>query len=201
MYLAELLESDGIISGKHSNKCSQIQQDGRKFRYCVYSDDIEIVVTQNDVRAIQLAKAALYAGARLLMDKMNIDTPDKIILAGAFGSHINVKYAMILGMIPDCDIKNVMAAGNAAGTGARIALLNKNARAEIETVVRKIEKVEIATEPLFQQHFIEAMAIPHQYAPMLNLKAITKLPGDKIRHNLSSKKSRRTRKQKHRINP
>ena len=76
------------------------------------------------MRAIQLAKAALYAGVRLLMDKLGLDSVDRIRLAGAFGSHIDVKYAMILGLIPDCPLDKVQSAGNAAGTGARIALLN-----------------------------------------------------------------------------
>ena len=99
------------------------------------------------MRAIQLAKAALYAGARLLMDHLGIDKVDRITLAGAFGSHIDVKYAMVLGMIPDCDLAKVTSAGNAAGTGARIALLNAAARDEIARVVKQVEKVETAVEP------------------------------------------------------
>ena len=94
------------------------------------------MVSQNDIRAIQLAKAALYAGARLLMDRLGVDSVDRITLAGAFGSHIDPVYAMVLGMIPDCPLDKVGSAGNAAGTGARIALLNRKARAEIEEVVR-----------------------------------------------------------------
>ena len=87
-------------------------------------------ITQNDVRAIQLAKAALYAGVRLLMERMGVDHVDRIRLAGAFGSHIDVKYAMVLGMIPDCALDGVSSAGNAAGTGARIALLDHRARGD-----------------------------------------------------------------------
>ena len=136
-------------------------------------------VTQNDVRAIQLAKAALYAGMRLLMDKLGVEQVDKIRLAGAFGSHIDVKYAMVLGLIPDCDLAKVQSAGNAAGTGARIALLNTKARDEIESVVRRIEKIETAVEPMFQQHFVEAMAIPHKTAPFPNLSAAVTLPPPK----------------------
>ena len=105
-------------------------------------------MTQNDVRAIQLAKAALYAGVKLLMEKLGIDTVDKIRLAGAFGSFIDPKYAMVLGLIPDCDLQKVKSAGNAAGTGARMALLNADARDEIEQVVRQIEKIETALEPI-----------------------------------------------------
>jgi uncharacterized 2Fe-2S/4Fe-4S cluster protein (DUF4445 family) len=101
---------------------------------------------------------------------------DRIRLAGAFGSHIDVKYAMILGLIPDCALEHVSSAGNAAGTGARIALLNKGARDEIEAVVRRIEKIETAVEPKFQQHFVEAMAIPHKTAPYPNLLKVVTLP-------------------------
>ena len=87
---------------------------------------------KGDIRAIQLAKSALYAGARLLMDEMGVDKVDRVVLAGAFGAHISPKHAMVLGMIPDATLDHVTSAGNAAGTGARIALCNKAARAQIE---------------------------------------------------------------------
>jgi uncharacterized 2Fe-2S/4Fe-4S cluster protein (DUF4445 family) len=153
----------------------------RTFNYVIrrpkdQSNEVLIHVTQNDVRAIQMAKAALYAGVQLLMDKLKIEHVDKIRLAGAFGSHIDMKYAMVLGLIPDCDLARVQSAGNAAGTGARIALLNKGARDEIESVVRRIEKIETAVEPKFQQHFVEAMAIPHKTAEFTNLKKVVTLP-------------------------
>ena len=120
-------------------------------------------------------EAAEGAGARLLMDKLEVDTPDRIVLAGAFGSHIDTKYAMVLGMIPDCPLESVSSAGNAAGTGARVALLNQAARSEIERVVRDIEKVETAVEPRFQEHFIEAVAFPHKSAPYPHLAAAVEL--------------------------
>jgi uncharacterized 2Fe-2S/4Fe-4S cluster protein (DUF4445 family) len=138
-----------------------------------------LAITQNDVRAIQLAKAALYAGARLLMDRMGVEAVDRVVLAGAFGSHIDPLYAMVLGMIPDCDLARVSAAGNAAGTGARIALLNRAARAEIEDTVRRVEKVETAVEPRFQAHFVDAMAIPHKTAGYAHLRAKVELPAAK----------------------
>ena len=134
------------------------------------------MVSQNDIRAIQLAKAALYAGARLLMDRLGVDSVGRVTLAGAFGSHIDPVYAMVLGMIPDCPLDKVGSAGNAAGTGARIALLNRKARAEIEDVVERIEKVETAIEPRFQEHFVAAMAIPHKTAAYPNLAAAVTLP-------------------------
>jgi uncharacterized 2Fe-2S/4Fe-4S cluster protein (DUF4445 family) len=135
-----------------------------------------IVITQNDVRAIQLAKAALYAGVRLLMDKLEIDELDEVRLAGAFGSQIDPVHAMILGLVPDCDLDHVRSAGNAAGTGALIALLSGAARTEIEAVVRRVEKIETAVEPRFQEHFVEAMAFPHKTAAFPNLARVVELP-------------------------
>ena len=138
MYLARIINSDGVIDGALSGRSSRIVADGRTFAYILHGGDIRISVTQNDVRAIQLAKAALYAGVRLLMDKLGIDSVDRIRLAGAFGSHIDVKYAMVLGLIPDCALENVTSAGNAAGSGAHIALVDSNAREEIEREIRRI---------------------------------------------------------------
>ncbi len=179
MYLAGIINQDGVIDGAMAAKSDRVQADGRTFSYLLRDGEPTLRITQNDVRAIQLAKAALYAGARLLMDRMEVDQVDRITLAGAFGSHIDVKYAMILGMIPDCDLAKVVSAGNAAGTGARIALLNLKARDEISRVVRSVEKVETAVEPLFQQHFVEAMAIPHKTAVYPNLRKAVTLPPPK----------------------
>jgi len=140
------------------------------------SPERELRITQNDVRAIQLAKAALHAGARLLIDRMGIEQVDRIGFAGAFGSHIDVKYAMVLGLIPDCNLDNVGSVGNAAGTGARIALLNFPSRVEIGEILPKVDKVETAIEPKFQQYFIDAMAIPHKTDPYLQLQRTVALP-------------------------
>jgi len=129
--------------------------------FVLWQGQPEIVITQADVRAVQLAKGALYAGAKLLMDLFGVDKVDRIVLAGAFGSHIDPVHAMALGMIPDCDPALVSTAGNAAGTGARIALLNAAARTEIEAVVKRVEKIETAVAPSFQAWFVDALAIPH----------------------------------------
>ncbi len=179
MFLAGIITTDGVIDGSMAAKSPRIQMEGRTFSYLLHDGPPVLRVTQNDVRAIQLAKAALYAGARLLMDHMGIDSLDRITLAGAFGSHIDVKYAMILGMIPDCDLAKVGSAGNAAGTGARIALLNMKSRDEIAKVVKQVEKVETAVEPKFQEHFVEAMAIPHKTRPYPHLSAVVRLPAPK----------------------
>ena len=179
MYLAGIISQDGLVDGAMAAQSPRIESHKRTFNYVIREGEQTIRVTQNDVRAIQMAKAALYAGVRLLMDKLEIQTVGKIRLAGAFGSHIDMKYAMVLGLIPDCDLARVQSAGNAAGTGARIALLNKAARDEIEAVVRRIEKIETAVEPLFQQHFVEAMALPHKTADFVNLKKVVTLPPHK----------------------
>ena len=123
-----------------------------------------------------MAKAALYSGARLLMDKFGVDKVDRVVLAGAFGAHISPKHAMVLGMIPDAPLDKVTSAGNAAGTGARIALLNTDARAEIEETVRNIHKIETAIEPRFQEHFVNATAIPNSVEPFPILNSIVTLP-------------------------
>ena len=176
MYLCGLLTSDGVIDGSLGDRTDRIVEDGRTFSYVLYRGESIISVTQNDVRQVQLAKAALYAGVKLLMDRMGITSVDRIRLAGAFGSHIDVKLAMVLGMIPDCPLQQVASVGNAAGTGARIALLNNESREEIETVVRKIEKIETAVETKFQEYFVNAMAIPHKTDTFPNLEAVVTLP-------------------------
>lgn len=175
MFLAGLLTEDGMIDGTMAAKTDRIVPDGRTFAYILHRGESDIQITQGDVRAIQLAKAALYAGAQLLIDKMG-KTPDRIVLAGAFGSHIDPKYASILGLVPDCDLDKIVSVGNAAGTGARIALLNKRARDDIRDVVKRIEKIETAVEPKFQDHFVGAMAIPHKTAPFAKLRAAVSLP-------------------------
>ena len=161
LYLCGILSADGVIDGTASERSERVIADARTFSYVLHDGDPKIVITQNDIRQIQLAKAALYAGVRLLMDRAGVTTVDRIRLAGAFGSHIDTRYAMVLGLIPDCPLEQVASAGNAAGTGATIALLHKPARAELERIVRTIEKIETAVEPAFQQHFVDAMAIPH----------------------------------------
>jgi uncharacterized 2Fe-2S/4Fe-4S cluster protein (DUF4445 family) len=179
MYLAGIIRHDGTIDGALAVRNPRIQEDGRTFSYELFKATAEarpLKIMQNDVRAIQLGKAALYAGVRLLMERLNIESVERIRLAGAFGSHIDVKYAMVLGMIPDCKLEHVSSAGNAAGTGARIALLNQRSRKDIEALVRRVEKIETAVEPRFQEFFVEAMAIPHLTAPFDELRKEVTLP-------------------------
>ncbi|HEV8016946.1 MAG TPA: ASKHA domain-containing protein [Steroidobacteraceae bacterium] len=179
MYLAGIITRDGVIDGELAKRSDRIVQTGRTYAYIVHRGTPALQVTQNDVRAIQLAKAALRAGVALLMEHMGTDHVDRIRLAGAFGSHIDVKYAMVLGMIPDCDLFMVSSAGNAAGTGARIALLDSDSRKTIEQLVRRVEKIETAIEPKFQAHFVAAMGIPHSTEPYAQLRKVVQLPEPK----------------------
>jgi len=198
MYLSGIIDHNGVINGANQQRCDRVIEDGRTFAYLLHDGDVRIVITQNDVRQIQLAKAALYAGVRLLMDRLGTDTVDRIRLAGAFGSHIDVKYAMVLGLIPDCDLEYVSSAGNAAGSGARIALLNAQSREEIESLVRQVEKVETAVEQKFQDHFVEAMAIPHATAQFPNLAGAVTLPNETLGNTAQSDSGGRRRQSRRR---
>ncbi|MGE0653980.1 MAG: ASKHA domain-containing protein, partial [Alphaproteobacteria bacterium] len=176
MYLSGIISEDGVVDGALAARTARIVQNGRTFSYLLRDGEPRITVTQNDIRAIQLAKAALYAGVKLLMEKQGVETVDTIRFAGAFGSFIDPKYAMVLGLIPDCELDEVKAVGNAAGTGALMALLNRDHRREIERTVNRIEKIETALEPHFQQLFIDAMAMPNKVDPFPKLSAAVKLP-------------------------
>jgi uncharacterized 2Fe-2S/4Fe-4S cluster protein (DUF4445 family) len=197
MYLAGILSTDGVVDGALAERTQRIQADGRTFSYVLHaSSDPEVsdvLVTQNDVRQIQLAKAALYAGIRLLMDEMGVTTVDRIRLAGAFGSHISVSHAMVLGLIPDCDLEQVTSAGNAAGAGARMALLDRNARLEIAATIAKAERIETAVADDFQAHFVGAMGLPHQSDPFPNLFSVVAPPEAKVVESADSPKRRRRR--------
>ncbi len=154
----------------------------------------EIVVTQNDIRQIQLAKGALYAGVRLLMNRLGVEHVDHIKLAGAFGSYIDPLHAMIIGLIPDADLSQVAAVGNSAGDGARIALLNVGQRELAARAARAVEYVEMAVEPAFQEHFVAAMALPHAYDPFPHLAGIIpEQPAGGGQHRLRPSTRRRLR--------
>ncbi|NDV00813.1 ASKHA domain-containing protein [Pseudoroseicyclus tamaricis] len=180
MRMAGLLDARGLIGSAEATGTARSEPQGRTHGYLIHDGSAEggarVLVTQGDIRAIQLAKSALYAGARLLMDERGVEKVDKVVLAGAFGAHISPKHAMVLGMIPDAPLEKVTSAGNAAGTGARIALCNVSARAEIEALARKIVKVETAIAPRFQEHFVNANAIPHAVDPFPNLATVASLP-------------------------
>ncbi len=180
MRIHGIVDAPGLIGSPEQTGSPAVFLDGRTHSYLVYDGTADggprITVTNRDIREIQMAKAALYSGARLLMDKFGVDKVDRVVLAGAFGAHISTKHAMVLGMIPDAPLDKVTSAGNAAGTGARIALLNREARSEIEATVRAIHKVETAIEPRFQEHFVNASAIPNAVEPFPILRGIVTLP-------------------------
>jgi len=195
MYLAGVISPDGVIDGAMAAGKERLIANNRTWSFVLHDGKTRILVTQNDVRQIQLAKAALYAGIKLLLDHANLHSVDRIRLAGAFGSHIDPVYAMALGLIPDCNLQNVVSAGNAAGTGARIALLNVAARREIENLAKQIIKIETATETRFQEYFVDAMALPHKRDTFPNLFAKVQPPEIKNAGNQdSSRPTRRRRK-------
>ncbi len=185
MRMAGIVDAPGLIGSAEQTGSPNCFPEGRTNSYLVYDGTADggpkITVTNVDIRQIQMAKAALYSGARLLMDKFEVDSVDRVVLAGAFGAHISPKHAMVLGMIPDAPLDRVTSAGNAAGTGARIALLNRDARTEIEATVHDIHKIETALEPRFQEHFVNASAIPNAVEPFPILKSIVTLPD--VNHN------------------
>ncbi|WP_245428165.1 ASKHA domain-containing protein [Roseiarcus fermentans] len=193
LFLAGVVSADGVLDGTLAARTARVEPVGRTFAYVLNEGPPRLLIYQTDVRAIQLAKAALYAGAKLLIERRGAP-PDRITLAGAFGAQIDPVYAMALGMIPDCDLDRVTSAGNAAGTGARIALLNRAARAEIERVARAIEKVETAIEPDFQALFVAAMAIPHKTDAFPNLARRIDLPPAKASDDGGRRRSREARR-------
>ncbi|QFT94288.1 Na(+)-translocating NADH-quinone reductase subunit F [Roseovarius sp. THAF9] len=196
--MAGLMDESGLIGSAEATGTARMVAEGRTHSYLIYDATDEggprITVTQGDIRAIQLAKSALYAGARLLMDERGVDKVDRVVLAGAFGAHISAKHAMVLGMIPDVPLDKVTSAGNAAGTGARIALCNVGARREIERVVREITKVETAIEPKFQEHFVAANAIPHKTDPFPELAKVAPLPNPSFNTGGAEDGARRRRR-------
>lgn len=180
MRIAGLVDASGLIGSPEATGSACVIAEGRTFSYVLHDATPQggslIAVTQGDIRAIQLAKSALYAGARLLMDEMGVDRVDRIVLAGAFGAHISPRHAMVLGMIPDCPLDRVTPAGNAAGTGARMALCSRAARSEIGATVHRITKVETAIAPRFQEHFVAANVLPHATDPFPELEKVVRLP-------------------------
>ncbi|MCU0815656.1 MAG: ASKHA domain-containing protein [Cypionkella sp.] len=198
MRMAGLVDPGGLIGGPEQTGTWRTTPEGRTHSYILHDGTAEggprIMVTQGDIRAIQLAKSALYAGARLLMDEMGVEKVDRVTLAGAFGAHISPKHAMVLGMIPDAPLDKVTSAGNAAGTGARIALCNVAARDQIESVVHDIHKIETAIEPRFQEHFVNANAIPHAVDPFPELAQVVTLPEVSFNTGGSAEGGRRRRR-------
>jgi uncharacterized 2Fe-2S/4Fe-4S cluster protein (DUF4445 family) len=195
MYLSGIIDQDGVVRGELTSKSTRIVGDDRTFSYLFYENgDTKLYVTQNDVRAIQLAKAALRAGIDLLVEHAGSPIVNDIRLAGAFGAHIDPVYAMVLGLVPDCPVAGVRAVGNAAGAGAVQSLLSRKLRHEMEDAVRRVTKIETATEPRFQQLFVEAMAFPHKTAETPNLAKVIDLPVRSLTSNDGQSRSGRRRR-------
>jgi uncharacterized 2Fe-2S/4Fe-4S cluster protein (DUF4445 family) len=174
MFLAGIINANGLFNEDASKRSSRVRYQGRTGEYVLVdkkhsATGLPIVITQNDVRAIQLAKAALYAGTKLLMQERGIVKVDRVVLAGAFGSFISPFHAMVLGLIPDCDLDNVVAVGNAAGDGARIALLNIKLRQKAEQLARWVNYVETPLAASFQDEFVAALNLPHASDPFPHL--------------------------------
>jgi uncharacterized 2Fe-2S/4Fe-4S cluster protein (DUF4445 family) len=180
MFKAGVLEKNGRFNAGIS--CPRLRK-GEKSNEFVIARAEETAIGQDitvsiaDVQAVQLAKAALYAGAKVMMGVLRIERLNRVILAGAFGSSIDRERAMALGMFPDCPLENVFSVGNAAGDGARLALLNFEKRAEADRVAREAEYVELTTSPNFTQEFVAAMAIPHSSDAFPHLESFLKTRG------------------------
>ncbi|BCX03404.1 MAG: ferredoxin [Candidatus Roseilinea sp.] len=218
LFMAGILRADGrfdedwtagVASGRSRLdddsrlSTSPLRFNGRKAEYVLATADQtafgrEIVITQDDVRNIQLAKAALYAGCKLLMRRRGVERVDRVVLAGAFGSYIDPLHAMVLGMFPDCDLSKVVAVGNAAGDGARIALLNKSRRAESAQAARRVHYIETAIDPHFQEEFVNAMHLPNRVDAFPHLEAIGVLPGERNAPDGDDARARRRRERRER---
>jgi len=164
LFVAGIIDRTGRFKTGLDTSRSRVGEDGPEF-VIAWADETsigrDIVLCQQDVRNIQLAKGAMYAGAKIMMSHLGVKKLDKIILAGAFGSYIDKESAAVIGLFPDCASENIYAGGNAAGDGARIALLNVDKRAEADEMARKVEYIELTVEPDFQNVFIQAMWFHH----------------------------------------
>lgn len=199
LFLVGVLDNGGRFNAKSTHPNLRMSERSAEFILVGAQQSATgkpIVVTQNDVRAIQLAKGALYAGIKLLMNAFGTQAVNRVKLAGAFGSYIDPKYAMILGLIPDCDLDDVAAVGNAAGDGARIALVSAEQRLVIQKAVHKVEYVETAVAPTFQDEFVGAMGLPHASDPFPHLQAILPEQSDNTLNDRQSRRAERRRKRK-----
>ncbi len=177
MYLAGVIDSEGVVRGEMAGTCEHIVADGRTFRYVLHrSAGAELSITQNDVRAIQLAKAALRAGIDLLMEHAGVESLDDMRLAGAFGAHIDPLHAMVLGLVPDARLLRSARSATPRAPAPCGRCCRCRRATEMEETARAVVKIETATEPRFQELFVAAMAFPHATAPSPHLAAVVALP-------------------------
>ena len=194
MFLAGIIDHRGVIQGQLAEKSPRIIADGRTFAYVIQDEPVALSITQNDVRAVQLAKAALRAGIDLLMEHADVPQVTDVRLAGAFGAHISPVHALVLGLVPDGPTEGVKGVGNASGAGAARMLVSSSQRAEAERAAREAVKIETATEPRFQELFVAAMSLPHETAPTPHLAQAVDLPPRPEPNDEPSVRTRRNRR-------
>jgi uncharacterized 2Fe-2S/4Fe-4S cluster protein (DUF4445 family) len=177
LYRSGVIEKSGRFSKDQKSDRYRVNPDTKQPEFVIAwanetSIKKDVVISQKDVRQIQLGKGALYTGCKLMMRRMGLEKVDTIKIAGAFGTHVDKTKALIMGLFPDCDLENVFSVGNAAGDGARAALLNREKRNEARWVSRNVEYIELTVEPDFQKQFMEAMQVPHMKDEFPHLEGI-----------------------------
>ena len=177
LYTAGIIIKSGVFNKEQkSNRFRRNAENNQPEFVLAWAEETsigkDIVITQRDIRQIQLAKGALHAGCKLMMRRMHIDICDKIKIAGAFGTHVDRVKALVMGLFPDCEIERILSVGNAAGDGCRAALLNRVKREEANWVARNVEYIELTVEADFQKQFMECMQIPHMKDPFPHLEGI-----------------------------
>jgi len=175
MFRAGIIEKSGRFN--KSSDCACIVGEGKDREFVIVpkqatSIEKNITITMGDVRAVQLAKSAIYAASKILMQKLGIEKIDRVVLAGAFGSYIDRTAAMLMGMFPDCPIENVVAVGNAAGDGARMALLDVDKRRDAREQACRVEYIELTLEKEFEREYVSAMHFPHMSDEFPNLEGL-----------------------------
>jgi uncharacterized 2Fe-2S/4Fe-4S cluster protein (DUF4445 family) len=150
-------------------KLGRLRKKGRETEFVVVWGDQtatgkEITVTQKDVREIQLAKAAIQTGCSILMKRKNFrkEDLDRLFIAGAFGTYINLENAKCIGLVPDVPTNKVRFVGNTAVMGAKMALRSKGIREKSELILKKVRYLELGNDPDFNQEFTKALFLRSQ---------------------------------------
>lgn len=169
--VAELLKAgvilrNGRINPKIEDPHLRTTKEGAEFILAMGNETAtggEITITQKDIRELQLAKAAIHASASILMRRhdVGIRELDSLLLAGAFGSHIDKWSAKVIGLYPDMPLDRVKTVGNAAGAGAKQALVSSKKRRDAERIAKNVHYLELTVAPEFKDEFISAMYFPH----------------------------------------
>jgi uncharacterized 2Fe-2S/4Fe-4S cluster protein (DUF4445 family) len=179
LYRAGVITKSGVFNKKNqkSNRFRKGDQGQTEF-VLAWADESsigkDVTITQKDLRQIQLAKGSLYAGCKLMMRRMGVEQVDVVKIAGSFGSHVDKEKALVMGLVPDCDLAKIVSVGNAAGDGCRAALLDREKRIEANWVSRHVEYIELTVEKDFQQQFMEAMQLPHMTDKFPHLEGLVR---------------------------